>query len=157
MKRTTLSRRGKIITALVAAAATMGGAGIATATPPVGATLVDRFDGKFLTPHDIRVNNVTDVVQQTLTIQPGGETGWHIHPGIVVLTVKSGQITRKNADWHCTVETFKAGDSFVKQGGIPLNGVNETNEPLVVELVYLKPEGTPLRYEREAPRHCNFD
>lgn len=155
MKRTILSRRGKVLTAVALAAALGGVSGVATASAPHDATLTTLAEGDFLQPHDIRVKDVTDVVQQTLTIQPGGDTGWHIHPGIVVLTVKKGTITRKNYD--CSVEVFEAGTSFVKQGWMPLNGVNEGNEELEVHLTYLKPEGTPLRYEREAPRHCDFN
>ncbi|MGI5404274.1 cupin domain-containing protein [Streptomyces sp. CA-135486] len=155
MKSINLSRRGKTLTAVAVAAALAGIGGVATASPAHDLTAVTTAEGKFIKPHDLRVRNVTDVVEQTLTIKPGGDTGWHVHPGLVVLTVQKGTIVRRNAD--CTEEVFPQGTSFIKQGNVPLNGVNEGTEPIELHLTYLKPKGTPLRYEREAPRYCNFD
>src|SRR6202795_4656149 len=34
----------------------------------------------------------TDVMVQTITFQPGGTSGWHFHPGVVILVVESGQV-----------------------------------------------------------------
>ncbi|MET9440288.1 cupin domain-containing protein [Streptomyces sp. NPDC006610] len=155
MRKTLLSRHGKVLTTLAAAAVLAGVAQVAVASPAHDLTAVTTAEGEFIQPHDLRVRNVTDVVEQTLTIQPGGDTGWHIHPGLVVLTVQKGTITRRNAD--CTEEVFPQGTSFIKQGNMPLNGVNEGTEPIELHLTYLKPEDTPLRYEREAPKYCDFD
>ncbi|MCP9958930.1 MULTISPECIES: cupin domain-containing protein [Streptomyces] len=154
MKLINLSGKSKVLSTVVAAGVLAVG-GVATASPAHDLTAVTTAEGKFVKPHNLRVNNVTDVVEQTLTIQPGGDTGWHVHPGLVVLTVQKGTIVRKSAD--CNVEVFPAGTSFIKQGDLPLNGVNEGTEPVELHLTYLKPTGTPLRYEREAPKHCNFD
>lgn len=155
MKSINLSRRGKTLTAVTVTAALVGIGGVATASVPHHLTAVTTAEGEFVEPHDLRVRNVTEVVEQTLTIQPGGDTGWHVHPGLVVLTVQKGTIVRKNAD--CTEEVFPKGSSFIKQGNLPLNGVNESNEPIELHLTYLKPKGTPLRYERKAPKYCYFD
>jgi quercetin dioxygenase-like cupin family protein len=155
MKRIDVSRRGKTLAAVAAVAVLAGVGGVATASPAHDLTAVTTAEGKFAVPHDLRVRDVTNVVEQTLTIQPGGDTGWHVHPGLVILTVQKGTIVRKNAD--CTEEVFPQGSSFIKQGDLPLNGVNEGTEPIELHLTYLQPEGTPLRYERDAPTHCNFD
>src|SRR5437660_4262924 len=45
-----------------------------------------------------------DVIVQAITYQPGGFSGWHHHPGVVIAAVKSGQITRWRAD--CSKQTF---------------------------------------------------
>ncbi|WP_411078128.1 cupin domain-containing protein [Streptomyces sp. cmx-10-25] len=155
MKKIALSRRSGILATAAAAVALAGVASVATASPAHDLTAVTTAEGRFGTPHDLRVRDVTEVVEQTLTIQPGGDTGWHVHPGLVVLTVQKGTIVRKNAD--CTEEVFPAGSSFIKQGNVPLNGVNEGTEPVELHLTYLKPKGTPLRYEREAPKYCKFN
>ncbi|MFI8194307.1 cupin domain-containing protein [Streptomyces sp. NPDC085946] len=155
MKRIGLSGRSGFLAASAVAVVLAGVASVATASPAHDLTAVTTAEGRFVAPHDLKVRNVTDVVEQTLTIQPGGDTGWHIHPGLVVLTVQKGTIVRRNAD--CTEEVFPAGTSFIKQGSVPLNGVNEGSEPVELHLTYLKPKGTPLRYEREAPKYCDFD
>ncbi|MEU9982564.1 cupin domain-containing protein [Streptomyces sp. NPDC050856] len=153
MKRIRRNLRGrKSLTAAAVAVAMVGVGGIATASPAHDLTAVTTAEGKFLKVTDIKVKNVSEVVEQTLIIQPGGDTGWHVHPGLVILTVQKGTIVRKNAD--CTQEVFRQGTSFIKQGNLPLNGVNEGTEPIELHLTYIKPKGTPLRYEREAPRGC---
>ncbi|MGW7360650.1 cupin domain-containing protein [Streptomyces sp. NPDC054802] len=155
MKRINVSRRGRTLAAVAAVAVLAGFGGVATASPPHDATAVITAEGKFAVPDHLWVRDVTNVVQQTLTIQPGGDTGWHVHPGLVILTVKKGTIVRKNAD--CTEEVFSQGTSFIKQGDLALNGVNEGTEPLELHITYLQPKGTPLRYERDAPTHCAFN
>src|SRR5947207_6209003 len=37
---------------------------------------------------NLRLKGPADVLQARLVFQPGGETGWHIHPGPVVVVVK---------------------------------------------------------------------
>lgn len=149
-KRTNRGRRAVVTVGVIAGL--LGAGGIASASPGHLITATTTAEGKFVKPHNIKVQNVTRVVEQTLTLQPGGDTGWHIHPGIVILTVQKGTITRRSAD--CNVEVFPAGTSFVKQGTLALNGVNEGTEPVELHLTYLLPEGAPLRYEREAPTYC---
>lgn len=34
-----------------------------------------------------------DVATVRVTFQPGGSTGWHVHPGPALVTVKTGQLT----------------------------------------------------------------
>ncbi|MFI5533294.1 cupin domain-containing protein [Kitasatospora sp. NPDC051853] len=132
----------------------LGAGGVASASPGTKITAQTTAEGRFVKPQNVKVKNVTRVVEQTLTIQPGGSTGWHVHPGIVFLTVAKGTITRRSAD--CKVETFPAGSSFIKQGDLPLDGVNLGTEPIELHLTYLLPEGAPLRYERSAPTWCKF-
>ena len=39
------------------------------------------------------IKGATDVLQTDLIFQPGATTGWHIHPGPVVVVIKSGKLT----------------------------------------------------------------
>jgi len=56
------------------------------------------------------------VVQQ-IVIAPGGNTGWHSHPGPVVVVVQAGQLSFYDSeDPTCTVRTYSAGQVFVDSG-----------------------------------------
>lgn len=148
------SKRKLIVAVVTAGALAAGLAGsAASASPPIGVTIENIFAGAFNTPTTVHSEDAKDVVLQKLTIQPGGSTGWHWHPGVVVLTVESGTMTRvtKVNRRGCTVETFQAGTSFIKQGTNVLNGYNRGSVPLVLWVTYIKPENTPLRYEADDP------
>jgi quercetin dioxygenase-like cupin family protein len=56
-----------------------------------------------------------DVATVHVTFQPGGGTGWHVHPGPALVTVKTGQLTLHRAK-GCTTRTFAAGQTFLELG-----------------------------------------
>ena len=95
-----------------------------------------------------------DIVHQSITFAPGGSTGWHSHPGVVFLVVKSGTLTRYHAR-DCMQERYDAGRSFTEQG--PQHTIvvrNETSAPAEAAVVYVVPAGTPnanLRVDQPAP------
>ena len=49
----------------------------------------------------------TYVRVQTITIAPGGFSGWHHHPGIVIVSVLSGAVTFTHSD--CSSKTYGPG------------------------------------------------
>jgi hypothetical protein len=49
----------------------------------------------------------TDVRVQSIDIAPGGFSGWHHHPGIVIVTVASGAVTFTQSD--CSSKTYGPG------------------------------------------------
>jgi hypothetical protein len=63
----------------------------------------------------------TDVRVQSIVIGAGGNSGWHHHPGIVIATVLSGQVTFTRSD--CSSTTYgpgrSAGSVFVEGGDNP--------------------------------------
>jgi hypothetical protein len=65
----------------------------------------------------LKAKGSTDIVTQQIRIAPGGHTGWHSHPGPVLVTVKSGsvQLIYSN-DTSCQGVVYEAGDSFVDRG-----------------------------------------
>ncbi len=97
-----------------------------------------------------------DAVVQTIAFQPGGSTGWHSHPGALVVTVKSGTVTRYEAS--CQKNAYSAGQAFVEMGPEHLVLVrNEGTEPAEVYVTYLVPAGTAnaaLRVDQAAPSVC---
>lgn len=56
-----------------------------------------------------------DVVVQKFVLGPGGQSGWHIHPGPAVVTVKSGELTLDQED--CSNATYPAGRVAVEPTG----------------------------------------
>jgi hypothetical protein len=49
----------------------------------------------------------TDVRMQKLVFSAGGRSGWHHHPGIVIVTVESGALTLWESD--CSSQTYGPG------------------------------------------------
>ncbi|MFC5639127.1 cupin domain-containing protein [Streptomyces bullii] len=99
----------------------------------------------------IKAKGPTDVIFRSLTIAPGGSTGWHYHPGQVIAVVKSGTLTRTLQD--CSVETTPAGGSFVEPAGshhIHI-GRNLGTQPVELYVTYLVPQGSPISIDADAP------
>ncbi|WUQ32581.1 cupin domain-containing protein [Streptomyces sp. NBC_00239] len=93
----------------------------------------------------------TDVIVREVTIQPGGHTGWHYHPGQVVAVVKSGTLTRTLDD--CSVEVSGAGSVVFEPGGrgdVHI-GRNHGTEPVVLYVTYVLPKGSPLSVDVDPP------
>ena len=92
-----------------------------------------------------------DFVTATVTIDVGGSSGWHSHPGVVLVTVASGAVTFY--DEHCNGVVHASGTSFVESGDEPGLARNEsTSTPAVVYVTYLVPAGTTaLRIDKDNP------
>ena len=56
-----------------------------------------------------------DVATATVTVLPGGTSGWHSHPGIVIVSVKTGSITFY--DQTCVGTVHGAGTAFIEAAG----------------------------------------
>ena len=74
---------------------------IALASPPSGQHTTPALTGT-LQPIDIEPNGIefeteqpVEVTTFTLTLDPGGFTGWHTHPGVLIATVQSGAVIRQ--------------------------------------------------------------
>lgn len=142
-------------------------AGTALATMPSG-IVVTTFVRATLGPnktHDgvkeysaekvkLRTKGATDVAMQTITSPPGGSSGWHIHPGIVLIAVQSGTVTRYDADCHTT--QFSAGDAFVEVGNHPVLVRNNTTSNAVLYVTVIAPKSaTSLRIDQPQPATCS--
>jgi hypothetical protein len=59
----------------------------------------------------------TDVRVQKIVLAPGGFSGWHHHPGIVIGTVESGAVTFTRSDWQLDdVRSWSSGRLRVRRG-----------------------------------------
>jgi quercetin dioxygenase-like cupin family protein len=95
-----------------------------------------------------------DVATVHVTFQPGGSTGWHVHPGPALVTVKTGQLTLHRAK-GCRTRTFGAGQTFLELGPADVNLTrNETGTVTETVVTFLLPEGAPTTVDAPAPSHC---
>ncbi|WP_329319330.1 cupin domain-containing protein [Streptomyces sp. NBC_01262] len=142
-------RRGALVVAGVAALAVVPSAALATPGSGVSATILAK--GTSEDGLKIKTKGRTDVVVRTITIEPGGSTGWHYHLGKLIAVVQSGTLTRTMAD--CSVEVATAGQSFVEPDGANHVhiGRNLGTEPVVLYVTYLLPEGAPLSVDAPDP------
>jgi quercetin dioxygenase-like cupin family protein len=108
---------------------------------------------KFSTPYGTGVSDAPaagEVAVQEVTIAPGGTTGWHSHPGPVVVIVKAGALTYVREDHGQCFETiYPAGTAFVDPGqGHVHTAFNRGTENLVLIATYFDvPAGTSPRID----------
>jgi len=130
---------------LVFAGSALGTPGGNVISAPIFARgdFVDRVDVKVKLERDgaIVVANAPDageVVVQEITIGPGGTTGWHSHPGPVIVVVKQGTLTYVRADGGvCSSTPYSAGKAFVDPGqGHAHTAFNLGTENLVLIATY---------------------
>jgi quercetin dioxygenase-like cupin family protein len=101
---------------------------------------------------DVSVTNSTRspsvYVFQDLVMDPLANTGWHIHPGLVLITVADGTV-----DWydsHCAKQTRKAGDFFTESD--QLHFVRNTSSmPARLILTFVIAKGETNKIYRPAP------
>ena len=96
---------------------------------------------KFSTNFGTGVSEAADageVIVQEITIAPGGTTGWHSHPGPVVVVVKAGALTYVREDHGTCFETvYAAGTAFVDPGqGHVHTAYNRGSDNLVLYATY---------------------
>lgn len=123
-----------------------------------GPIKVEREDEASRWEVELKSKTDLDVAVQTITFQPGGQSGWHSHPGPVLITVASGTMTFYDGDDPtCTPIVRTAGQGFVDGGGTDAHiARNESAAPATNVVVYLAPKGAPLRIDRPAPGNCTF-
>ena len=169
--KTTMTRRQLAFLVIVAAVSTAL-AGAALATPGSGVLMAPVFArASFADPTDIKfkikkqgqeviqVNNARETVVQQVVIAPGGHTGWHSHPGPVVVLIKSGQMSFYDGeDPTCTPRIYSAGEAFVDSGqGHVHIARNEGTENLELWATYFDvPPGGAFRIDAAAPGNCGF-
>ncbi|MEP6476400.1 MAG: cupin domain-containing protein [Actinomycetota bacterium] len=144
-------KRRLVIIAAATLAMGMALAGLALATAGSGIVSVEygrhtvqQFSTKF-TDRDIVVSEVS--------LAPGGYSGWHSHPGKVIVAVSRGSITIYHSDGStCVPTTYSAGDLFVEHAGSVHEARNEGTVAAVLNITYLSvPVGTSPRIDEAQP------
>jgi quercetin dioxygenase-like cupin family protein len=153
------------LTLLIVVLATLATSGIALATPPTGIrSITDQVMGTLW--HKVHLNSdhikfqtkgPVDVVVQDVTYQAGATSGWHTHPGFVIVMIRSGNLKFYHED--CTFDALEAGSTFVETGDDPVNARNESTGPVTLTATYVVPHAVPLVIRRDvspAPASCNI-
>ena len=92
-----------------------------------------------------------DIATSSVAISPLGSSGWHEHPGVVLVTVKLGTVTFY--DENCVATIHATGTSFIEAAGDgPGLARNESaTEPAMVYATYIVPAGAALRIDTPNP------
>jgi quercetin dioxygenase-like cupin family protein len=88
------------------------------ATPVAGfhSTVVAR--GTDMSPGTLPVKEGMDVVVVAITLDPGGTSGWHSHPGGAIAVVMTGELTLyQSVENHCVVTLYPHGTAFIERPG----------------------------------------
>lgn len=106
---------------------------------------------------EAKAKSHVDVVVRTHDYAAGGSTGWHTHPGPVLVNVIKGQLTFYEADDPtCTPHVVMEGQGYVDTGRGHL-ARNETGLPAKDVSIILAPVNLPFRGELPAPNpYCGF-
>jgi len=156
-------KRNLLIAILLVTAATTGGVALATAPSGVSTTTLGRIGvGAYhLTSPSFKIfsKHATDTVVLQQTINPGGSTGWHSHPGPAYIVVTQGTLTLYDGDDPtCTPHSYGPGTGFLDPGlGHVHNARNEGTTPATAIAAYLNvPPGGSPRIDAQAPGNCAF-
>lgn len=141
---------GFLVAALVPGAFSTPGEGV-VGTIEARGTAVDKIK--------TRGNQAFDVVNQSVTIAPGGHSGWHSHPGQAIVVINSGTFTTYRADdKSCKPTHYPAGSVYVDPGyGNVHIARNEGTVSLELEVTYIDvPVGAAFRTDHPARGNCPF-
>jgi hypothetical protein len=98
-----------------------------------------------------------DIAVQTIVFQPGGQSGWHTHPGPVFILVVEGQMTfYQSEDRKCRPIVRSAGQGYLDTGEHAHIARNETQQEAKNVVTYFAPPGAVLRIDAPDPGHCPF-
>jgi quercetin dioxygenase-like cupin family protein len=128
---------------LTSAAVASPGSGV-TPTNYVTATLSDQVQGN----HDgvkFQTKDPTVVRVQKLEFAPGAYTGFHHHPGVVIVSIASGSLNL--VDTSCATETYSAGSVFVESDDHPHQAVSPNGATVYV--TYVVPASSPPSFREE--------
>lgn len=131
---------------------------VAIASPGSGvANITTVSDGGLAGPTKVNIPGIVKlqtyedlrVLTQTLTIHPDGSTGWHSHPGPVLVTVKSGIFRYQETD--CSYIDYSAGQTILDPGNGHVHiGRSVGTVDLELSVTYLIPPGVAPRIDEPA-------
>ena len=162
---TKLKRLGLIVilSVVLSAAITLFAGAAALATPPKDANVTPLARGSMghlEAQHDgvelRRANGNADVAVAKVTIEPGGSTGWHHHPGLTLASIATGTVTEYHE--NCDKRVLKAGDGFF-EGLDKAHLVRNTgNVDAVLYVTFIIPSSTSaegLGIDDPQPENCD--
>jgi hypothetical protein len=130
----------------------------ASGTAPLNVTVLAR--GTVASAFKIHVDGIRvsakgpiDITTAHLSFPPGATTGWHIHPGPVLVIVMNGTVTKYSSD--CVATRYTSGQAFVELGPSDINMVRDESPTTEADTIvtFLTPVGATLKEDVPAP--CN--
>ncbi len=156
-------KRGRVLTANIGVAAVGTFAAVAFGSAAFGivpTNLVPKADNNEIVQLNsdrikFQTKDPTDVRVQAITFDPGGRTGWHHHPGFVIVAVQSGEVTFFDAECNATTygPSSANGAVFTEYGDGAREVRNMTNAPATIYATYVAPDANPavFRIEDDPP------
>ncbi len=154
--------RSALLVAAAAAPVALGVGGAAAAQddeppPPIAVELLtprsrftDRVNARVRVraegsrPHVLNMDDPTHAVVARITLQPGAQFPWHMHPGPVMVTVAAGDLVLTNGD-DCVDRPYPTGTSFVEPDHFVHTAGNRTaGETVLVATYFDAPATGPL-------------
>jgi len=104
----------------------------------------------------LQTNGPSDFFVQYSGYIPGGYSGWHSHPGPVLVTIKRGTaVWYEASDPTCTPHVYPTGSAFVEPAGSIHTLQNESaTEQLELVTSYIIPVGAATRQDEAQPVAC---
>ena len=161
-----MKTKTKILIGAVSAAVLI--AGIARATPTVGAWF-NVILSLGTVNHDINAHahvalagteegfsaqleteGAANFIVQEIKFSPGGTTGWHNHPGILLLSLAADSGPVDWYDANCIKHTYNAGDSWTEATSLH-DVVTNSSMDAHFFVTYVVPKGVGKRTDQAAP------
>ncbi len=94
---------------------------------------------------------------ERVTINPGGSSGWHSHPGGAIVVVKEGVVTvYSSVGGRCQTTTYSAVQAFIERPREVGDVLNTGAVPYVAYITYRRvPEGGATRIDEPNPATCS--
>jgi quercetin dioxygenase-like cupin family protein len=98
----------------------------------------------------------TDVAMAQITVDVGGFSGWHSHPGGAIVVVKQGSLTvYRSIGSRCEIETYIAGEAFIERPGELDQVINTGTIPYILFVTFPHvPQGDSARTDEPDPGTC---
>ena len=126
------------------------------ATPPSGLTNIPLARGTDTSHGTIPLRFGTDIAMAQITVNPGGSSGWHSHPGGAIIIVQAGTLTTyRSVGRKCESTTYVAGQAFIERPGEVDQVLNIGSVPYVLYVTFPRvPPGGATRTDEPDPGTC---
>jgi len=155
LKNWVAATAGVAVIGTLAAAVALGSPGSAVTAETLVTANFDQTDHVNSDRVKFQTKDATDVRVQRLVFGPNSYSGWHHHPGLVLVTVESGSVTLWQSD--CSSTTYGPGlpdgAVFVEGGDEPVQATSTTGAVNYVVLVAPSADPSVFRIEDD-PISC---
>jgi quercetin dioxygenase-like cupin family protein len=96
-----------------------------------------------------------DALTARLQFEAGGTTGWHTHPGPVIVQVVSGTLTlRYPTRQGCVSKLYQTGQGFIEDGGLVHEATAGSDGAVVMATFLARPSTTNYLVPQAPPAGC---